>query len=61
MRADPKSATKTDSLTVIFQLLGTAFIKASINMLVKSTPGGALFRLSISPKMICVLDCWVTF
>jgi len=36
--ADPKSAKNIDSLTVIFALLGSAGIKASIITLVKLTP-----------------------
>jgi len=40
MRKDPKSVKKTDSLTVFFELLGSAHVKASHKMLVKSTQGG---------------------
>jgi hypothetical protein len=34
-RADPKSAKKTDSLSVFFALLGSAGVKALLKMLVK--------------------------
>jgi len=37
-RTDPKSAIKTDGWTIFFPLLGYAFIKAALNMLVKLTP-----------------------
>jgi hypothetical protein len=38
---DLKSSQKTDGLTTIFALLGSARIKAELRkMLVKSTPGG---------------------
>jgi len=35
---DPKSANKTDNLTVFFTLLGSAHAKASRKMLVKLNP-----------------------
>jgi len=38
MNADPKSAKKTDSLTVSLLLLGSAKVKAAHEMLVKLTP-----------------------
>ena len=38
-QADPKSAKKTDSLTVFFVLMGSVCVKALRKMLVKSTPG----------------------
>ncbi len=38
MRADPKSAKKTDSLIVFFALLRLMCVKASSKMLVKLTP-----------------------
>ncbi len=34
-RTDPKSAKKTDSLTVFFALLGSASVKGELNMLMK--------------------------
>jgi len=37
---DPKSAKKTDSLTVFFALLGSVCIKALCKMLMKSAPDG---------------------
>jgi len=40
--ADPKSAKKTDSLTVIFGLLGFAHVKAARKMMVKLTPGAGV-------------------
>jgi len=39
MPVDPKSAKKTDCLTVFFVLLGSAFVKDAGKMLVKLTPG----------------------
>ncbi len=39
MHADPKSAKKTDNLTVFFVLLGFAHIKAARKILVKLTTG----------------------
>jgi len=39
MRADPKSAKSTVKPSVFFALLEYAHVKASIKMLVKSTPG----------------------
>ena len=39
MRADPKSAIKRLNLTVFFELLGFAHVKAACRMLVKLTPG----------------------
>jgi len=36
---DPKSAKKTDGLTVFFVLLGSVLVKAMCEMLVKLTPG----------------------
>ncbi len=44
---DPKSAKKTDCLTVFFALLGSARIKAAHKKLVKSTP--------------CVSEIWTTW
>jgi len=38
MGADPKSAKKTDSLTVFFALLGYISVKASRKTLMKLTP-----------------------
>ncbi len=38
MHADPKSAKKTDGLTVFFVLLGSALVKAASKMFVKLTP-----------------------
>jgi len=37
-RADPKSAQKTDNLTVFFALLGSAHVKAARRTLMKLTP-----------------------
>ncbi len=37
--ADLKSTKKTDSLTVLFTLLGSGSVKAVFKMLVKLTPG----------------------
>jgi len=37
---DPKSEKRTDDLTVIFALLGSAHVKASLKLLVKSTLDG---------------------
>jgi len=42
---DPKSAKKTDGLTVFFALLGSAHIKAFCKMLMKLTPGVKTFCL----------------
>jgi len=42
MRVDPKSAKKTDNLTVFFALLGSAPVKAAHKMLVKLTSGGLI-------------------
>jgi len=39
IQADPKSAKKTDSLTVFFALLGYSRVKAWCKMFVKPTPG----------------------
>jgi hypothetical protein len=39
MLADLKSAKVTDGLNVFFALLGSALVKATRKMLVKSTPG----------------------
>jgi hypothetical protein len=38
-RADPKSAKKTDNLTVFFALLGSALVKAVCRTLMKLIPG----------------------
>jgi len=38
MSTDPKSTKKTDGLTVLFALLGSAHIKAALKMLMKLTP-----------------------
>jgi len=38
-RADPKSAKKTDDLTVFFALLGSVRSKAAGNTVMKLTPG----------------------
>ncbi len=37
--ADPKSAKKTDNLTVFFALLGSAPVRAACRMLMKLAPG----------------------
>jgi len=42
-QTDPKSAKKTDGLTVFFVLLGSARIKGFRKMLVKSTPAILFF------------------
>ncbi len=38
-RADPKSAKKTDNLTVFFAISGSTHAKAARRMLIKLTPG----------------------
>jgi len=38
-RPDPKSAKKTDGLTVFFALLGSSYAKAAHRTLMKLTPG----------------------
>jgi len=38
MHADPKSAKKTDSLTVFFCVLGSSLVKAACKTLMKLTP-----------------------
>jgi len=42
MQEDPKSAKKTERLTVFFALLGSMSVKALSKMLVKLTPNGHL-------------------
>jgi len=37
-QADSKNAKKTDGLTVLFALLGSALVKTGLKELVKSTP-----------------------
>jgi len=44
---DPKSANRTDDLTVIFVLLGSARVKAERKKLVKLTPSFALLFLTL--------------
>jgi hypothetical protein len=39
-RADPKNAKKTDRLSVLCALLGSARVKAALRMLMKLTPSG---------------------
>jgi len=39
---DPKSAKKTEELTVFFELSGSASVKAALKMLVKLTQGGTV-------------------
>jgi len=41
MRANPKSAEKTDNLTVFFALSGSAQVKAARKMSTKLTPDGS--------------------
>jgi len=41
--ADPESTKKTDNLTVLFGLSGSARAKAARRMLMKLTPGRAIF------------------
>ncbi len=56
MPADPKSAKKTDSLTVyFFSLLGFASIKAACKTLVKLTPGAAGKKVTLWRHKSCNL------
>jgi hypothetical protein len=57
-RADPKSAKKTDCLTVLFVLLRSVHVKAARKMLMKSTHAW-LKQLSIFHKMyfMAKLNC----
>jgi len=42
LSADPKSVKKTDGLTVLFALLGSAFVKSALKMLMKLTAGRSI-------------------
>ncbi len=53
MFADPKSAKKTDNLTIFFALLGSARVKAAQRTLMKLIPGIQLFIPRFSSVLLC--------
>jgi len=60
MHADPKSAKKTDGLTVFFVLLGSALEKAASKMFVKLTPNIVkLFKKTVIILSLTFLKCSV--
>jgi len=52
MHTDPKTAKKTDNLTVIWALLGSMLVKVSSRMLMKLTQG-ELSPISVNPFALC--------